>query len=154
MCDIDALSFKHLFFENFAWSVCVFVFKTNNSTNYGGQFVLAGVFLSRGPALEWLMYHSHSIEENWCSLSRQQAVPVAPLLGVRLCVPVLSSMLGFLSGLNLNMSCACSHNVCEFIYASVLLCLENTISWLIIVFLPLLHISLSLERKDMMQIFT
>lgn len=59
---------------------------------------------------------------------------------------------GVWSGLNLCRSCACCHSLCEFIHASVLLCLEDTVysepsttsgSW---VFLPpLLYTLLSLE---------
>lgn len=64
----------------------------------------------------------------------------------------LVALVHFWSGLNLCGSCACCHGLCEFIHASVLLCLEDTVylepsttsgSW---VFLPpLLYTLLSLE---------
>lgn len=33
------------------------------------------------------------------------------------------------SGLNISKPCACSHFICEFIYASELLCLKEDVSW-------------------------
>lgn len=75
-----------------SYDVRVCVFKTND--NYGGQFVLARVFLAWNlPGSSWWGL-CRSTEEDWLSLSQQQSVPAAPWLGGRLCVPVPPSVLG------------------------------------------------------------
>lgn len=77
----------------------------------------------------WLLYLIASLGENQIFLSKH--VLIRDSFWVRngsLCsLPPLST--GILSCLDLCRPCAWRHSPCEFIYASVLLCVEDTISF-------------------------
>ena len=66
--------------------------------------------------------------ENSSSFSQKLSIPSSVFVRTRaLCLfPIL--MAGILSGLNLCRTRACCPNVCEFTWALVLLCLEDTVS--------------------------
>ena len=84
---------------------------------------------------------------------------ISSWMGLELCVtfPFLSA--GILSGLNPCRSCVCWHRLYEFTCVSVLFCLGDPFLWhhppplALIIFLPsLLHRSLHLERKDLINL--
>lgn len=80
------------------------------------------------PTLECDQYTRwYTIKEDWLFLSsRSHQVAIAPQLWVGLYAYFPFSMLGFF-GLSLCRSCACCHNCCDFIFASALVCTENTV---------------------------
>lgn len=92
------------------------------------EFILHWPTISRhGPALEcgW-----HLVTAHWKKLifiSKKTSIANSFLLGVGLCLYFPLSVLGFLPDLNLYRSWAYCPVLCEFIYASVVLCLEDKV---------------------------
>jgi hypothetical protein len=79
-----------------------------------------------------------TLKENRLSLpaTYQWSIPSQLRVGLDATSPPI---LSFLSRVSLYRSCACCHNHCEFICATALLCLGNTIAFALTVFYHLLN---------------
>lgn len=104
--------------------------KTNPTTNKTMESICCGsIFLSIGADLGYIWYNQwHFIEENLLCLPSWYQLQMASWSGEGLLSFFPFSAVEISSGLNPCKFCMCHHSFCEFIFLSVLLCLECVIS--------------------------